>query len=55
MVAARREDILGMLVRMGQAMGMHVVAEGVETAEQAAMMRGLGDSAGLPFWKPQGR
>jgi EAL domain-containing protein (putative c-di-GMP-specific phosphodiesterase class I) len=46
--------IVSAVVALGHAMGLRVVAEGVETAEQAAMVRRLGcdELQGFYFSKP---
>jgi diguanylate cyclase len=38
----RARTLLSMLARVGEQMGMHVIAEGVETEEQLAVVRDLG-------------
>jgi len=42
--------IVKTVVELGQALGMSVTAEGVETARQAALLRGMGCDALQGFW-----
>ncbi|HWH27384.1 MAG TPA: EAL domain-containing protein [Mycobacteriales bacterium] len=45
----RGRTLLGLLARVGEDMGVHVIAEGVETAEQLQVVRGLGLRLGQGF------
>ena len=51
----RRQSLLGAVVALGRGLGMQVVAEGVETAREAAMIRALACDAiqGFYFARPQ--
>ena len=55
-VASNRQDsaVVAAVMSLAHALGMHVIAEGVETAEQAAALRVLGCSAmqGFLFCRP---
>jgi diguanylate cyclase len=47
----RARTLLGLLARIGEDLGMHVIAEGVETEEQVDVVRGLGLRLGQGyFW-----
>jgi diguanylate cyclase len=49
----RARTLLGLLARVGEEMGIHVIAEGVETVEQLAVVRELGLRLGQGFlWGP---
>jgi EAL domain-containing protein (putative c-di-GMP-specific phosphodiesterase class I) len=46
---AHDRAITGCIIELGRKLGMHVVAEGVETAEQLAVLRRLGCTTGQGF------
>jgi EAL domain-containing protein (putative c-di-GMP-specific phosphodiesterase class I) len=48
------EAIAGLVIDLAHALGMRAIAEGVETVEQLARLRGMGcdQGQGSYFWKP---
>jgi EAL domain-containing protein (putative c-di-GMP-specific phosphodiesterase class I) len=46
----RNEDIVGAIVSLAKSLDMDVVAEGVETSEQAAILRNLGCPYGQGYF-----
>jgi len=46
----RRNDILPFMVSMAKWLGVHVIAEGVETAEQVSFLHSLGCNCGQGFY-----
>mgnify|MGYP001765402100 CR=1 FL=1 len=49
-VDPRRQSVLAAVVALGRGLGMQVVAEGVETAREAAMIRAMGCDASQGFY-----
>jgi diguanylate cyclase (GGDEF)-like protein len=48
--SAREGEIVGAVVELGHALGLSVVAEGVETAAQVAELRALGCNGAQGYW-----
>jgi EAL domain-containing protein (putative c-di-GMP-specific phosphodiesterase class I) len=46
----RESALARAIIQLGQTMGLATVAEGVETAEQAAVLRDLGCGYGQGYW-----
>jgi diguanylate cyclase (GGDEF)-like protein len=46
----RESSFVGMILELARALGLDVIAEGIETAEQAELLRGLGVGYGQGFY-----